>query len=59
MDANDCEVPRSRRFHEHMVDAFTSSATLFASWKEWASVSGEAVGTKKSFVQSLESRGFE
>jgi putative DNA primase/helicase len=40
-------------------NAFTASARLFSSWTVWASLSGEAVGTQKSFVHSLESRGFE
>ncbi|MBB2685859.1 UNVERIFIED_ORG: putative DNA primase/helicase [Rhizobium etli] len=38
--------------------AFESSAALFASWKSWAERSGETVGSKKSFVQALETQGF-
>jgi len=35
------------------------SAALFNSWKEWAEAAGEYVGTKKSFTQAMEERGFE
>jgi len=34
-----------------------SSATLFASWREWAERGGEFVGSKKGFGQVLETRG--
>jgi putative DNA primase/helicase len=35
------------------------SATLFASWKDWAEAAGEFVGSQKRFAQALEDRGFE
>lgn len=38
--------------------AWTGSADLFASWKAWADVAGEFVGSAKRFAQNLETRGF-
>jgi len=40
------------------ANAWESSANLFLSWSNWATKSGEHVGTQKRFVQVLESRGF-
>jgi putative DNA primase/helicase len=40
------------------ANAFTKSAQLFASWSEWATKSGEFVGSQKRFSQTLETRGF-
>jgi putative DNA primase/helicase len=39
-------------------NAWESSANLFVSWSNWATKSGEHVGTQKRFVQALETRGF-
>jgi putative DNA primase/helicase len=36
---------------------WTSSAALFASWKSWAELAGEHVGSQKRFSQKLECRG--
>jgi putative DNA primase/helicase len=36
-----------------------SSASLFASWRQWAEVAGEFVSSQKRFCQSLEARGYE
>jgi putative DNA primase/helicase len=40
------------------VNAWKSSADLWASWKRWAENAGEFVGTQKRFSQTLEERGF-
>jgi putative DNA primase/helicase len=40
-------------------DAWESSTALFDSWKDWAGKAGEAAGTMKRFVQSLEDREFK
>jgi putative DNA primase/helicase len=40
-------------------NTFTKSAELFASWTEWATKTGEYVGSQKRFSQKLEDRGFE
>jgi putative DNA primase/helicase len=39
-------------------NAFTRSSELFGSWTEWATKSGEFVGSQKRFSQTLETRGF-
>jgi putative DNA primase/helicase len=39
--------------------AFTTSGSLYASWKAWADRSGENAGSMKAFSQNLEKRGFE
>jgi putative DNA primase/helicase len=39
-------------------DRFALSATLFRSWCEWARAAGEAQGTRRSFAQALQGRGF-
>jgi putative DNA primase/helicase len=39
-------------------DKWASSTALFASWDAWCKRSGEHAGSKKTFVQTLESRGF-
>jgi putative DNA primase/helicase len=36
-----------------------SSAALFASWKAWAELAGEFVGSQKQFGEKLEARGIE
>ncbi len=36
-----------------------TSANLFASWKAWAELNGEFVGSQKQFAEKLQSRGFE
>jgi putative DNA primase/helicase len=41
---------------ELQLDGWTLNKALFTSWKEWAEAAGERVGTRKSFVQSLEKR---
>lgn len=38
--------------------AFEKNSALFASFSEWADKSGEHVGSRKRFSQSLEARGF-
>ncbi|WP_373503766.1 phage/plasmid primase, P4 family [Aestuariivirga sp.] len=38
--------------------AWESSADLFSSWKTWAEKAGEPIGSSKSFVAKLETRGF-
>ena len=43
---------------DHRLDSWELTKTLFASWKEWAETAGERAGTRKRFVQALESRGF-
>lgn len=40
------------------VNARSSSAELFASWKAWAGRAGEHAGTAKRFALNLETRGF-
>jgi putative DNA primase/helicase len=37
---------------------WTTSTSLFASWKDWAERNGEFVGGSKRFIQNLEARGF-
>jgi P4 family phage/plasmid primase-like protien len=39
-------------------DRFALSSTLFRSWCEWARAAGEAQGTRRSFAQALQARGF-
>jgi putative DNA primase/helicase len=36
-----------------------SSKVLFASWKNWAELAGEFVGSRKQFAEKLETRGIE
>ena len=36
-----------------------SSASLFASWRQWAEGAGEFVSSQKRFCQNLEARGFD
>ncbi len=36
----------------------TTGGDLFASWKQWAELAGEFVGSQKRFGQALEPRGF-
>jgi putative DNA primase/helicase len=36
-----------------------TSANLFKSWKEWAELTGEPVGSSKLFSEKLQGRGFE
>lgn len=36
-----------------------TAARLFASWKAWAELNGEFVGSQKQFAEKLQSRGFE
>jgi putative DNA primase/helicase len=36
-----------------------TAAKLFASWKDWAELSGEFVGSQKQLAEKLQSRGFE
>ena len=43
---------------ERRLDSWELTKSLFASWKEWAEAAGERTGTRKRFVQALESRGF-
>jgi putative DNA primase/helicase len=38
--------------------AWSSGHALFSSWSMWASQSGEAAGSKKSFSQTMEAHGF-
>ena len=40
------------------VQANEAIGTLYASWKVWAELSGEQVGTQKRLSQSLENHGF-
>ncbi len=39
-------------------NAWEPTGSLFASWKRWAEMSGEFVGSQKRFGQRLEERGF-
>jgi len=39
-------------------NGWASSADLFASWTDWATKSGEPIGSSKGFGQKLETRGF-
>jgi putative DNA primase/helicase len=39
-------------------NAFEKNSALFASFSEWAEKSGEHIGSRKRFSQSLETRGF-
>jgi putative DNA primase/helicase len=41
------------------VNDYATSATLFASWKEWAEKAGEPIGSRKAFSQGLLDRGFK
>jgi putative DNA primase/helicase len=43
---------------EQRLDSWELTKTLFSSWKEWAETASEQPGTRKRFVQALESRGF-
>jgi len=43
---------------ERIKEGWGSSADLFASWTDWATRSGEPIGSAKSFGQKLETRGF-
>ena len=36
-----------------------TSASLFASWKAWAELNGEFVGSQKQFAEKLQGRGME
>ena len=36
-----------------------TSANLFASWKAWAEINGEFVGSQKQFAEKLQGRGME
>jgi putative DNA primase/helicase len=38
-------------------NSWETSAALFASWKNWAELSGEFVGNRKQFAEKIESRG--
>ena len=40
------------------ANGWEASGILFLSWTNWATKSGEHVGTQKRFVQALETRGF-
>ena len=51
-------VHGSRTVVTRRLDSWELTKTLFASWKEWAETAGERAGTRKRFVQALESRGF-
>ena len=42
---------------ERNVDAFEAQAELFRSWKTWAEMAGEHVGSQKTLMQKLEVRG--
>ena len=42
---------------ERDPQAWASSAALFKSWNEWATLAGEFVGSTRRFAQLLESRG--
>lgn len=44
-----CDVARDR---------FATSATLYRSWCDWARGAGEPHGTRRSFAQALQGRGF-
>src|SRR5262249_15351984 len=39
------------------AEAWESRAALFASWGAWADRTGEHKGTRKTFIQAMESRG--
>jgi putative DNA primase/helicase len=39
--------------------AETGSRKLYTSWKDWATLAGEYVGSEKTFSQSLSDRGYE
>ena len=41
------------------ASGYTSVASLYARWKEWADKSGEFAGTMKAFSQKLEDRRFK
>lgn len=52
----------ARWIHECCIkspQAKTLSATLFASWKTWAELNGEFVGSAKKFGQSLQKHGLK
>ena len=38
--------------------AWEPTAKLYNSWSAWANQAGEPVGSKKNFVQNLETRGY-
>ena len=42
-----------------VATATAYSAALYASWKNWATRTGEVPGSQKRFSQTLESRGYE
>lgn len=44
---------------EHDPQAWESSSALFASWKHWAGMNGEYVGSKQRLALALEARGFQ
>jgi putative DNA primase/helicase len=35
------------------------TANLFADWSEWAKAAGEYIGSRRSFADRLETRGFD
>jgi putative DNA primase/helicase len=39
-------------------NGWTTISVLFASWRAWADQAGEQQGTRKRFIQNLETRGF-
>jgi putative DNA primase/helicase len=43
------------------VDAqeWTNTTSLFGSWTEWATKTGEFVGTQRRFAQALEAHGYQ
>ena len=43
---------------KHDPNAWTTISVLFASWRAWADQAGEQQGTRKRFIQNLETRGF-
>jgi len=44
---------------ELKATCWESSAALFASWKAWAELAGEFVGSQKQFGEKLEARGIQ
>jgi putative DNA primase/helicase len=40
------------------AQAWASRRTLFADWNQWATRTGEYVGSQRRFIQALETRGF-
>lgn len=58
LDAEDAVAAWIDEKCQRNPNGWESSADLFASWTDWATKSGEHIGSSKGFGQKLETRGF-